>query len=101
MPAALLTGPRSEFCRTPPEDWNTGGEHFKGPWGVSVSRNITPHKENGIGGWTDDEIKRAITKGVRKDGTKLMPPMGYDWYATMTDGDLSAIVVYLRTIPAR
>jgi mono/diheme cytochrome c family protein len=79
----------------------TGGEHFKGPWGVSVSRNITPHKENGIGGWTDDEIKRAITKGVRKDGTKLMPPMGYDWYATMTDADLNAMVAYLRTIPAR
>jgi mono/diheme cytochrome c family protein len=79
----------------------TGGEHFKGPWGVSVSRNITPHKENGIGSWTDDEIKRAITKGLRKDGTKLLPPMGYDWYATMSDADLSAIVVYLRTIPAR
>lgn len=79
----------------------TGGEHFKGPWGVSVSRNITPHKENGIGSWTDDEIKRAITKGVRKDGTKLLPPMGYEWYATMSDADLSAIVVYLRTIPAR
>jgi mono/diheme cytochrome c family protein len=79
----------------------TGGEKFPGPWGVSVSRNITPHKENGIGNWTDDEIKRAITKGVRKDGTRLMPPMGFDWYATMTDADLSAIVAYLRTIPAR
>jgi mono/diheme cytochrome c family protein len=79
----------------------TGGEHFKGPWGVSVSRNITPHKQNGIGNWTDDEIKRAITTGVRKDGTKLMPPMGYDWYATITNSDLNAIVAYLRTIPAR
>jgi hypothetical protein len=79
----------------------TGGEHFKGPWGVSVSRNITPHKEHGIGAWSDEEIKRAITKGVRRDGTKLLPPMGYDWYATMTDADLNAIVAYLRTIPAR
>lgn len=79
----------------------TGGEQFKGPWGVSVSRNITPHKENGIGAWTDNEIKLAITKGVRKDGTKLLPPMGYGWYATMTDPDLDAIVAYLRTIPAR
>jgi mono/diheme cytochrome c family protein len=79
----------------------TGGEHFKGPWGLSVSRNITPHKQNGLGAWTDEEIKRAITKGVRKDGTKLLPPMGYDWYATMTDADLNAIVAYLRTIAAR
>jgi mono/diheme cytochrome c family protein len=79
----------------------TGGEKFEGPWGVTVARNITPHKEIGIGAWSDDEIKRAITKGVRKDGFRLRPPMGFDWYATMTDADLSAIVAYLRTIPAR
>jgi len=79
----------------------TGGEKFEGPWGVTVSRNITPHKEIGIGAWSDEEIKRAITKGVRKDGFKLRPPMGFDWYATMTDADLSAIVAYLRSIPAR
>ena len=78
-----------------------GGYQFKGPWGVSVSRNITPHPQNGIGGWSDAEVKRAITHGVRKDGSKLLPPMGYEWYATMTDADLSAIVAYLRTIPPR
>ena len=79
----------------------TGRERFEGPWGVTVSRNITSHKERGIGAWTDDEVKRAITRGLRKDGTKLRPPMGYDWYATMKDADLDAIVSYLRTIPAR
>jgi mono/diheme cytochrome c family protein len=79
----------------------TGGERFEGPWGVSVSRNITSHKTNGIGAWSDDEIKRAITQGVRRDGTRLKPPMGFQWYATMTDADLSAIVAYVRTIPAR
>jgi len=78
-----------------------GGEEFPGPWGVSVSRNITPNREQGIGAWSDDEIKRAITQGVARDGTKLRPPMGFQWYATMTDEDLSAIVAYLRTIPAR
>lgn len=79
----------------------TGGYPMKGPWGVSVSRNITSHKQNGIGAWSDEEIKRAITKGVRRDGSKLLPPMGYDWYATMTDADLAAMVAYLRTVPAR
>ena len=76
-----------------------GGREFKGPWGVSVSRNITSHKTAGIGSWSDAEIKAAITKGGRKDGTKLRPPMGYDLYATMTDIDLSAMIAYLRTIP--
>src|SRR5215471_19321328 len=51
-------------------DLGKGGEEFKGPFGVSVSRNITSHKEKGIGAWTDAEIKGAVTRGERKDGTK-------------------------------
>ena len=78
-----------------------GGEEFKGPWGVAVARNITSHKEKGIGAWTDAEIKAAITQGKRRDGTPLKPPMGYPLYATMTDADLSAIVAYLRTVPPK
>jgi hypothetical protein len=43
----------------------------------------------------------VITQGVRKDGTKLKPPMAFPLYATMTDQDLSAIVAYLRTVPPK
>jgi hypothetical protein len=66
-----------------------------------VSRNITSHKEKGIGAWTDAEIKGAITRGERKDGTKLKPPMGFALYATMTHGDLNDLIAYLRTVPAK
>ena len=38
--------------------------------------------------------------GVSKDGSKLKPPMGYQYYATLTPDDLDAIVAYLRTVPA-
>jgi mono/diheme cytochrome c family protein len=78
-----------------------GGREFPGPWGVSTSRNITSSKASGIGDWSDAEIKRAITQGVRKDGTKLKPPMGYPFYAKMTDGDVDAMVAYLRTVPPK
>ncbi|MGA7489790.1 MAG: c-type cytochrome [Xanthobacteraceae bacterium] len=78
-----------------------GGREFKGPWGVSVSRNITSSKAHGLGDWSDADVKRAITQGVRKDGTKLKPPMGFPYYAKMTDGDLDAVVAYLRTVPAK
>ena len=78
-----------------------GGREFHGPWGVSVSRNITASKTKGIGEWSDADIKRAITQGVRKDGTKLKPPMGYPYYARMTDGDVDAVIAYLRTLPAK
>ena len=66
---------------------------------MSVARNITSHPQKGIGSWSDDEIKRAIARGVGRDGSPLKPPMGYAWYARMTDADLSAIVAYLRTVP--
>ena len=79
----------------------TGGFEFPGPWGVSVSRNITSSKTKGIGGWTDAEIKRAITTGMSKDGSKLKPPMAYHSYAKLTAADLDAVVAYLRTVPAK
>lgn len=90
-------GPRGREFTT---KLGTGGFKFPGPWGESVSRNITQNKEKGIGAWTDAEIKKAITTGVSRDGSKLKPPMGFHYYATMTPRDLDDIVAYLRTVPA-
>ena len=78
-----------------------GGREFLGPWGTSLSRNITPSKTAGIGDWTDAEIKRAITEGKRKDGSPMKPPMGYGYYARMTDSDLNDVIAYLRTLPVK
>ena len=78
-----------------------GGQQFPGPWGMTVSRNITSHATAGLGAWSDVEIKAAITQGLHRDGTKLKPPMAFPLYATMTDRDLSAIVANLRTVPPK
>jgi mono/diheme cytochrome c family protein len=96
-------------CHTPMErgkhlfetSLGAGGMKFPGPWGESVARNITSSKTKGIGAWTDAEIKRAITQGISKDGSKLKPPMGYGYYAKMTDADVDAIVAWLRTVPPK
>jgi mono/diheme cytochrome c family protein len=92
-------------CHTPMvngrRDWSRigqGGEQFHGPWGIAVSRNLTPHPEDGLGKWTDAEIKRAITQGISKNGSKLFPPMAYALYAKVKDEDLDAIVAYLRSL---
>jgi mono/diheme cytochrome c family protein len=82
-------------------DLGRGGMEFPGPWGKSVSRNITSSKTKGIGAWTDAEIKTAVTTGKSKDGSPLKPPMGYPYYARMTGADLDAVVAYLRTVPAK
>lgn len=81
-------------------DLGKGGMEFPGPWGKSVSRNITSGPK-GLAAWTDAEIKTAVTTGKSKDGSPLRPPMGYPYYAHVTGDDLDAVVAYLRTVPAK
>ncbi len=73
-----------------------GGMAFLGPWGMTVAPDITP---TALADWTDDEIARAIREGVRPDGRALLPPMGYPYYARLTDADMAAIIAYLRALP--
>lgn len=75
-----------------------GGMEFHGPWGLSIAANITP---NGLGRYSDDELKTIIRTGVRPDGSHLKPPMGFAYYAHISDKDMSAIVAYLRTLPPK
>jgi len=72
---------------------------FPSTWKGTIAPKITSHRTAGIGAWTDAEIKRAITKGISRDGRKLRPPMGFEYYSRMTEADLDAIVAYLRTVP--
>jgi mono/diheme cytochrome c family protein len=68
-------------------------------WQGSIAANITSDPTGGIGSWTDDEISRAITKGIARDGQQLKPPMGFSFYAGLADNDVRDIVAYLRTLP--
>ena len=105
---AYLAGPLGHCieCHTPMVDGQpdfahrlgVGGAEFVGPWGISVARNITPDPETGIGSWTDEQIRRAITRGIGAGGSPLAPPMGYHYYANIADADLNALVAYLRSL---
>jgi mono/diheme cytochrome c family protein len=109
---AYLAGPVAHCigCHTPLREGGqqldrrrafTGGRqlHAYGQPGVLVpSRNITPDPEEGIGRWSDAEIKRATVVGIRPDGTHLSPAMPYPWYRQMAPADIEAIVAYLRTV---
>jgi len=107
-----LAGPVGHcvLCHTPPGEGKPfdmsrafqGGRELPdfGTLGAAtVSRNITAASEHGIGDWSDAQIRRAITAGVRADGTKLTRTMPFDWYAKITPADLNAIVAYLRSLP--
>ncbi|MFD0979674.1 c-type cytochrome [Tropicimonas aquimaris] len=79
-------------------DFGRGGFEFHGPWGVSVAPNITSH-EDGLAGYSDEEIATMITKGTRPDGSPMLPPMPFGYLAQMTEEDLQAIILYLRSVP--
>jgi mono/diheme cytochrome c family protein len=76
----------------PPRDGEPAGS-------PSIAANITSDSVAGIGGWTDQEIERAVTKGIARDGRTLKPPMAYGYYASLKPSDLADIIAYLRTVP--
>ena len=69
-------------------------------WGDVVTANLTSDNETGIGRYGDEDIKRAFTRGIKHDGSRMLPfPMGWPAYAHLTPQDQDAIVAYLRTLP--
>lgn len=75
-----------------------GAEAFEGPWGKVYAKNISSDRETGIGGWTDAQVKLAITKGIGDEGEKLLV-MPWEIFQGLADEDVNNIVAYLRTVP--
>ncbi len=69
------------------------------PGMVARTPNITPDPETGIGKWSDDDIKKAMTEGITPTGGHVSPPMPFQWFKNMTPDDLDAVVAYIRSIP--
>jgi mono/diheme cytochrome c family protein len=63
-----------------------------------AANNITPDSETGSGSWSDDQFARAIREGIGHDGRALFPMMPYENYRYLSDEDLAAVVVYLRSL---
>ena len=71
-----------------------------GPWGISFAGNLTPD-ETGIGNWTEEQFKTALTKGKSKgmeNGRMLLPPMPWYNYSEMKDEDIAAVFKYLKSV---
>src|SRR5881409_2094937 len=78
---------------------NAGGRRYDGPFGTVYSSNITPDKETGIGGWTDEQIITATRLGRRPNGERLIPVHPYTTFNGMAADDLKALVAFLRSVP--
>ena len=77
-----------------------GGRALKTPFGTFYGPNITPHKEAGIGTWTEADFMRAMREGRRQDGANLFPAFPYASFTKMSDADLKDLWAYLRSLPA-
>jgi len=76
-----------------------GGHAFATPFGTFYSSNITPDPATGIGGWSDDDLIRALREGKSPDGRHYFPAFPYTSYTLMADDDIRALKAYLDTIP--
>lgn len=79
--------------------WMAGAKD--GPEGEAVP-NITPHPKDGIGGWTDDDLETYLKEGMDPDGDfagSLMADVVDRSTGKLNDADISAIIVYLRSLP--
>jgi len=103
-----LSGYRSDVP-LPPVDTNVikqgwslaNGEltGWAGMWGASFTANLTSD-ETGIGNWTEEQFKKAITQGKWKgmDGNRsLMPPMPWQNLSHLHDEDVKAIFAFLKS----
>lgn len=95
-------------CHTPADEtgapmmemMGAGGFPFQEtPLGLVSSANITQDPETGIGNWTDEEIRTALTEGIRPDGSALFPIMPAAFFHNMTGDDIDAVIAWLRTVP--
>ncbi len=72
-----------------------------GPWGASFAGNITSDA-TGIGNWSYEQFKRAITQGKYKGletGRPLLPPMPWPQFSSLHDDDIRAIYAFLKSTP--
>jgi mono/diheme cytochrome c family protein len=76
-----------------------GGRALKTPFGTFYGPNITPHKEAGIGSWTQAQFVRAMRYGERPDGSHYFPAFPYTSFTRIGDKDLADLFAYLKSLP--
>lgn len=78
-----------------------GGKIFidAGPVGKLYASNLTAGKGGVLGEYTDAQLELAIRHGVGADGRGLLGMPSNEFYY-FSDGDLAAVIAYLRTVPA-
>ena len=75
-----------------------GGKRLDTLFGAIYSPNLTPDRDTGLGGWSDEQFYRALRYGVAQDGSRYYPAFPYPNFTKMIRDDLLAIRAYLATL---
>jgi mono/diheme cytochrome c family protein len=77
------------------------GGRVAGPPGLPPASNLTPDAETGIASWEEADFVRALRTGKRPDGTAINDFMPWQQFRNMTDDELHAVWVNLRSVPPK
>jgi mono/diheme cytochrome c family protein len=98
----FLVGGCASCHATPKQEDKTrlgGGLGLKSPFGTFFPPNISPDRNDGIGGWSEADFVSAMWKGTAPDGSHYYPAFPYTSYQRMKLEDVRDLFAYLKTLP--
>jgi mono/diheme cytochrome c family protein len=75
-----------------------GGLGLKSPFGTFFVPNISPDRNDGIGGWSEANFVTAMWRGTSPDGRHYYPVFPYTSYQRMKLDDVRDLFAYLKTL---
>ena len=75
-----------------------GGMELDTPFGLFRVPNISPHPDDGIGGWSTLDFVNAMQRGVAPDGRHYYPSFPYASYARMRVQDVVDLKAFIDTL---
>jgi len=68
-------------------------------FGTFVAPNISPHPQDGIGGWSVGDLANAMLHGVSPQGQHYYPAFPYASYTRMKPQDIADLHAFMATLP--
>jgi mono/diheme cytochrome c family protein len=100
--AMFFAGGCASCHATPNQDDATrlgGGLALHSPFGTFYAPNVSPHRTDGIGAWTEAQFVTAMTKGTSPAGEHYYPAFPYTSYQRMRTRDIRDLFAFMRTLP--
>ncbi|EUK18578.1 c-type cytochrome [Commensalibacter papalotli (ex Servin-Garciduenas et al. 2014)] len=104
----LVEGPgHCAYCHSP-KDWSNGrastNDYSGSTYNGWIAYNISSDGDTGIGSWSDKDLQQYLSKGYVEGHGAAVGPMAEiinTSLSQLSQKDIRAIVIYLRSLPAK